>query len=100
MMYRPRSTASVHLRDGVECVTDRTCCGSGCRIGVVTLLYAQSPRSAASGRPMAPTISASQTGIRFLVTFSSPDDESVPAGLAAGGATPPTDVRVKTGSLP
>jgi hypothetical protein len=41
MICRPRSTASVHFREGFECVTDRTCCGSGCRIGAVTLLYRQ-----------------------------------------------------------
>jgi hypothetical protein len=32
----------------------------------VTLLYAQSPRVAASVRPTAPTINASQIGMRFF----------------------------------
>ena len=73
MICCPRSTASVHFREGCECVTDRTCCGSGCRIGAVTLLYAQSPRIAASGRPMTPTISASQVAVRFFATLLSGD---------------------------
>ena len=83
MICRPRSTASVHFREGSECVTDRTCCGSGCRIGAVTLLYAQSPRIAASSRPMAPTISASQIGIRFFATFL------LPIGFTEGVAGKP-----------
>ena len=64
---RPCSTASAHFGDGAECVTDGTSCGFGCRGVAVALMYTQSPRIAASSRPTATTISASQVCVRLFI---------------------------------
>src|SRR5262245_22121839 len=61
---RPRSTASAHLGDGADCVTDGTSRASGCSGVAVTLTYTQSPRMAAGMRQTTPMISAIQNSVR------------------------------------
>jgi hypothetical protein len=65
MIGRPRSTASAHVDDGSDCVTDGTFCGSGCRGVAVVVMYKWRPIIATGTKPTATTISRSHVSIRF-----------------------------------